>query len=104
MFGNPFTIRRPLTDLLQVGRDARCRIVGYKLPVSTRIIPFYRKVLNCTSYKREAYRGSEFAPRVLVDNNVSVVMKVCSNIHRPETSTNTVPQSGHPATNGRYLM
>lgn len=27
-------------------------------------------------YKRESYRGSEFAPRVLVDNGIPVVMKV----------------------------
>ena len=27
-------------------------------------------------YKREAYRGSEFAPRILADNGLSVVMKV----------------------------
>ena len=26
-------------------------------------------------YKRESYRGSEFAPRVLADNDISVVMK-----------------------------
>lgn len=28
-------------------------------------------------YKREAYRGSEFAPRILADNDLRVVMKVC---------------------------
>ena len=27
-------------------------------------------------YKREAYRGSRFAPRVLADNGIPVVMKV----------------------------
>jgi len=27
-------------------------------------------------YKREAYRGSEFAPRILVDHGIQVVMKV----------------------------
>lgn len=27
-------------------------------------------------YKREAYRGSEFAPRILADNGIKVVMKV----------------------------
>ncbi len=26
-------------------------------------------------YKREAYRGSEFAPRILADNGLNVVMK-----------------------------
>ncbi|THH28414.1 hypothetical protein EUX98_g5775 [Antrodiella citrinella] len=38
-------------------------------------------------YKREAFRGSVFGPRVLADNNIEVVMK-----------------SDHPAMNGRYLM
>ena len=28
------------------------------------------------SYKREAYRGSEFAPRILAEHGVPVVMKV----------------------------
>lgn len=27
-------------------------------------------------YKREAYRGSEFAPRILAENGIDVVMKV----------------------------
>lgn len=27
-------------------------------------------------YKREAYRGSEFAPRILTNNGLRVVMKV----------------------------
>ena len=29
-------------------------------------------------YKREAYRGSEFAPRILAEHVLRVVMKVCS--------------------------
>ncbi len=29
-------------------------------------------------YKRESYRGSEFAPRILAENGIQVVMKVCS--------------------------
>ncbi|OCH94307.1 hypothetical protein OBBRIDRAFT_789441 [Obba rivulosa] len=37
-------------------------------------------------YKRESYRGSEFAPRVLADNDIPVVMK-----------------SDHPVLNSRYL-
>ncbi|KAJ7660376.1 hypothetical protein DFH06DRAFT_1089703 [Mycena polygramma] len=37
--------------------------------------------------KREAYRGSEFAPRILADNGLSVVMK-----------------SDHPVLNSRHLM
>ncbi|KAG5648919.1 hypothetical protein DXG03_000268 [Asterophora parasitica] len=38
-------------------------------------------------YKREAYRGSEFAPRVLADAGIPVVMK-----------------SDHPVINSRYLL
>ncbi|KAF8630669.1 hypothetical protein AX15_002817 [Amanita polypyramis BW_CC] len=38
-------------------------------------------------YKREAYRGSEFAPRILADNGLQVVMK-----------------SDHPVLNSRYLL
>ncbi|TFK54413.1 composite domain of metallo-dependent hydrolase [Heliocybe sulcata] len=38
-------------------------------------------------YKREAYRGSEFAPRILAENNLQVVMK-----------------SDHPVLNSRYLL
>ncbi|KIY67487.1 composite domain of metallo-dependent hydrolase [Cylindrobasidium torrendii FP15055 ss-10] len=37
-------------------------------------------------YKREAYRGSEFAPKILADNGIQVVMK-----------------SDHPVLNSRYL-
>ncbi|GLB37488.1 putative carbohydrate esterase family 9 protein [Lyophyllum shimeji] len=38
-------------------------------------------------YKREAYRGSEFAPRILADNGLRVVMK-----------------SDHPVLNSRHLI
>ncbi|KAK0457772.1 uncharacterized protein EV420DRAFT_1271277 [Desarmillaria tabescens] len=38
-------------------------------------------------YKREAYRGSEFAPRILADNGLNVVMK-----------------SDHPILSSRYLL
>ncbi|KIM83388.1 hypothetical protein PILCRDRAFT_69640 [Piloderma croceum F 1598] len=38
-------------------------------------------------YKRESFRGSEFAARVLADNNISVVM-----------------QSYHPTLNSRYVL
>ena len=56
------------------------------------------------SYKREAYRGSEFAPRILADNNISVVMNVCVRIHGPSANADIITQSDHPAMNGRYLM
>ncbi|PCH43667.1 hypothetical protein WOLCODRAFT_153717 [Wolfiporia cocos MD-104 SS10] len=38
-------------------------------------------------YKREAYRGSEFAPRILAENGIQVVMK-----------------SDHPVLDSRYLL
>ncbi|EPQ59082.1 hypothetical protein GLOTRDRAFT_113888 [Gloeophyllum trabeum ATCC 11539] len=38
-------------------------------------------------YKRESYRGSEFAPRILADNDIRVVMK-----------------TDHPVINERYLL
>ncbi|KAL1759392.1 hypothetical protein FB107DRAFT_205135 [Schizophyllum commune] len=38
-------------------------------------------------YKREAYRGSEFAPRILAENGINVVMK-----------------SDHPVLNSRHLL
>ncbi|KAI0085136.1 carbohydrate esterase family 9 protein [Irpex rosettiformis] len=38
-------------------------------------------------YKREAYRGSEFAPRILAEHGLSVVLK-----------------SDHPVTDSRYLL
>ncbi|KAF8070512.1 carbohydrate esterase family 9 protein [Lyophyllum atratum] len=38
-------------------------------------------------YKREAYRGSEFAPRILADNGLQVIMK-----------------SDHPVLNSRHLV
>ncbi|KAJ3872228.1 hypothetical protein F5051DRAFT_163797 [Lentinula edodes] len=38
-------------------------------------------------YKRKSYRGSEFAPRILADNGIQVVMK-----------------SDHPVLNSRFLM
>lgn len=34
-------------------------------------------------YKREAYRGSEFAPRILADAGLNVVMKVMSSFQSP---------------------
>lgn len=37
-------------------------------------------------YKREAYRGSEFAPRILADNGLQVVMKVGPTVHMMRTA------------------
>lgn len=47
--------------------------------------------------KREAYRGSEFAPRVLAENGIPVVMKVaaplttCSALRSPYRGSRTIP-------------
>ena len=35
-------------------------------------------------YKREAFRGSEFAPRILADNGLHVVMKVSCYMKSPD--------------------
>lgn len=39
-------------------------------------------------YKRESYRGSEFAPKILAENGLKVIMKVRSNPDLFETFTN----------------
>jgi hypothetical protein len=44
------------------------------------VISFCPSLLACLMqfrYKREAYRGSEFAAKILADNNLTVIMKVC---------------------------
>ncbi|KAI0371545.1 composite domain of metallo-dependent hydrolase [Pilatotrama ljubarskyi] len=50
-------------------------------------IPTIALFADNSRYKREAYRGSEFAPRILADNGFPVVMK-----------------SDHPELNSRYLQ
>jgi len=64
---------------------------------------------GCSSYfryKREAYRASEFAPRLLAEQGLTVLMKVGLTIslvyHRH--SSHFVSQSDHPITNSRYLL
>lgn len=37
-------------------------------------------------YKREGYRHSEFAPRILADNDIDVVMKVSSASHNSDVT------------------
>ena len=39
-------------------------------------------------YKRESYRGSEFAPKILAENGLKVIVKVISNPDLFETFTN----------------
>lgn len=57
-------------------------------------------------YKREAWRHSEFAPRVLADNDIDVVMKV-SKLAPPcltYSDLRRLVQSDHPAIVSRYLV
>ena len=72
-------------------------------------------------YKREAYRGSEFAPRILAENGLQVVMKVCVCVCAcasvpliriiPVCFFSGVdlvifnsPQSDHPVLDSRFLL
>ncbi len=58
-------------------------------------------------YKREAYRGSEFAARILADNDLRVVMKVCTPIANLKKSVPEILcffQSDHSVLNSRYLL
>lgn len=55
--------------------------------------------------KREAYRGSEFAPRILADHGIPVVMKVrLDPLLNKKTNKNIEHQSDHPVVNSRYLL
>jgi hypothetical protein len=54
-------------------------------------------------YKREAYRGSEFAPRILAENGIRVVLKVCPDINT-DSCIYIFLQSDHPVINSRYLL
>lgn len=59
-------------------------------------------------YKREAYRGSEFAARILADNGIKVAMKVCFSLPASLRFKNSQImrwcQSDHPVLNSRYLL
>lgn len=58
-------------------------------------------------YKREAYRGSEFAARILADNGLRVVMKVRTRYllyHRLRALILPQFQSDHAVLNSRYLL
>ena len=62
----------------------------------SKIEIFYR-------YSREANRASEFAPRILNDHGLRVVMKVRRNNVGSGVGL-TVQQSDQPVTNSRYLL
>jgi Amidohydrolase family len=75
-------------------------IIGNTSPLhSTRgVKEFYRN-------KREAYRGSEFAPRILSDAGIPVVLKVFAFLASLKIRFSlTAFKSDHPVINSRYLM
>ncbi len=58
-------------------------------------------------YKRESYRGSEFAPRILPDAGIQVVMKVCFMYLRSRMAIDrrlVSSQSDHPVLDSRFLL
>lgn len=57
-------------------------------------------------YKREAYRGSEFAPRILADNGLKVIMKVRVVLLHSVAYPYADPQgqSDHPNLDSRFLL
>ena len=57
-------------------------------------------------YKRESYRGSEFAPRILAENGIQVVMKVQSMLLSSFFGDvfTCFYQSDHPVLNSRHLI
>lgn len=55
-------------------------------------------------YKRESYRGSEFAPKILAENGIKVVMKVPFSNRSAFLLSLSVLQSDHPVLNSRFLL
>lgn len=57
-------------------------------------------------YKREAYRGSEFAPRILAENGIKVIMKVCVDVFHLDAHSyaDCDEQSDHPVLDSRFLL
>ncbi|EJF61654.1 composite domain of metallo-dependent hydrolase [Dichomitus squalens LYAD-421 SS1] len=87
-----------LDDLVRISNEFKFPIAAFHHAHETYLVPDVLKsayghppavALFATQarYKREAYRGSEFAPRVLADHGLQVVMK-----------------SDHPVLNSRYLV
>ncbi|KAL4247136.1 hypothetical protein ABKN59_001342 [Abortiporus biennis] len=87
-----------LDDLVRLSNEFKFHIASFHHASEAYLVP---GVLNRTfggppavalfakthRYTRETYRGSEFAPRILTDHNISVIMK-----------------SDHPLVNSRYLL
>lgn len=56
-------------------------------------------------YKREAYRHSTYAPKILHDQGIKVVMKVNTSPNVSQMNFNeTSVQTDHPAIMTRYLL
>ncbi|KAL5507656.1 hypothetical protein ACEPAH_7112 [Sanghuangporus vaninii] len=88
-----------LDDIVRLTNEFRFPIAAFHHAHETYLVPDLIKkayghipgsALFATQarYKREAYRGSEFAPRILAEHGISVAMKV----------------SLHPILNSRYLL
>ncbi|KAH8116643.1 composite domain of metallo-dependent hydrolase [Phellopilus nigrolimitatus] len=87
-----------LDDLVRLTNEFKFPIAAFHHAHETYLVPeLLKKAYGHTPasamfatnarYKREAYRGSEFAPRILADNGIQVVMK-----------------SDHPVLNSRFLL
>ncbi|KAK7470191.1 hypothetical protein VKT23_001629 [Stygiomarasmius scandens] len=88
-----------LDGIIRLTNEFKFKIAAFHHAHETYLVPDLLKkmyggeppavALFATSarYKREAYRGSEFAPKVLAENGLNVVMK-----------------SDHPLMNSRYLL
>lgn len=61
-----------------MGRPSVSGGLCYKLPVRELLHMEITSLSDLfdNSFKREAYRGSEFAPRILADEGIPVIMKV----------------------------
>jgi len=55
-------------------------------------------------YKREAFRHSQFAPKILNDAGIPVIMKVGSIKHECHNWTFNLSQSDHPGIVSRWLL
>ncbi|KAH8116655.1 composite domain of metallo-dependent hydrolase [Phellopilus nigrolimitatus] len=87
-----------LDDIVRLTNEFKFPIAAFHHAHETYLVPdLLKKAYGNTPaaaifatnarYKREAYRGSEFAPKVLAQNGIQVVMK-----------------SDHPVLNSRYLL
>ncbi|KAI0777456.1 carbohydrate esterase family 9 protein [Trametes elegans] len=87
-----------LDDLVRITNEFKFSIAAFHHAHETYLVPDTLKsayghppavALFATNarYKRESYRGSEFAPRILADNGLQVVLK-----------------SDHPVLNSRHLV